>query len=121
MLILLAIGRMINISIQRTIVLQMHPPTIIFVMLAGLMLVGSLLAGYGMVSGKSRNWIHTVTFVVILALTVYDIRDLEFPRLPGLVGMNDIDNVMVSQKKYGLNMLLPFCVHPHGGYETREA
>jgi hypothetical protein len=99
MLILLAIGRMINISIRRTIALEMHPPTIIFVMLAGMILVGSLLAGYGMVSGKSRNWIDTVTFVVILALTVYDIRDLEFPRLPGLVGMNDIDNVMVDLRK----------------------
>jgi hypothetical protein len=35
---------------------------------------------------------HTVAFVVIL-------RDLEFSRLPGLVGMNDIDNVMVDLRK----------------------
>lgn len=42
---------------------------------------------------------HTIAFVVILALTVYVIRDLEFPRLPGLVGMNDIDNVMVDLRK----------------------
>ena len=99
MLILPAISKMINISTERTIALQMHPPTIVFVMLAGLMLAGSLLAGYGMASGKSRNWVHTVAFVVILALTFYVIRDLEFPRLPGLVGMNDIDNVMVDLRK----------------------
>ncbi|HKP10467.1 MAG TPA: DUF4239 domain-containing protein [Blastocatellia bacterium] len=99
MLILPAISKMINISTQRTVALQMHPPTIIFVMLAGLMLVGALLAGYGMASGKSRNWMHTVAFVVILALTVYVIRDLEFPRLPGLVGLNEIDNVMVDLRK----------------------
>ena len=68
-------------------------------MLAGLMLVGSLLTGYGMASSKSRNWMHTVAFVVILALTVYVIRDLEFPRLPGLVGLNEIDNVMVDLRK----------------------
>ena len=79
--------------------LQLHPPTIIFVMLAGLMLIGALLAGYGTASRKSRNWMHTIAFVVILALTVYVIRDLEFPRLPGLVGMNDIDNVMVDLRK----------------------
>jgi hypothetical protein len=76
MLILPAISKMIDISTQRTMALQMHPPTIIVVMLAGLMLVGSLLAGYGMASGKSRNWLHTVAFVVILALTAYVIRDL---------------------------------------------
>ena len=99
MLILPAISKMINISTQRTMALQTHPPTIIFVMLAGLMLVGSLLAGYGMASVKSRNWTHTVAFVVILALTVYVIRDLEFPRLPGLVGLNDIDNVLVDLRK----------------------
>ena len=56
-----------------------------------------------MASRKSRNWMHTIAFVVILALTVYVIRDLEFPRLPGLVGMNDIDNGG-SQKKYALNL-----------------
>lgn len=94
--ILPAISRMINISTQRTAALHTHPPTIIFVMLAGMMLVGSLLAGYGMASTKSRNWIHTVAFAVILALTFYVIRDLEFPRLPGLVGMSNFDNVLVD-------------------------
>lgn len=97
--ILPAIGKMINISTQRTIAIQMHPPTIIFVMLAGLMLISSLLAGYGMASVKSRNWTHTIAFAVILALTVYVIRDLEYPRLPGLVGLNEFDNVMVDLRK----------------------
>jgi hypothetical protein len=47
----------------------------------------------------SRNWMHTVSFVVILALTVYVIRDLEFPPLPGLVGLNEFDNVLVGLRK----------------------
>jgi hypothetical protein len=99
MLILPAISKMISIATQRTAALQTHPPTIIFVMLAGLMLICSLLAGYGMASGKSRNWMHTVAFAVILALTVYVIRDLEYPRLPGLVGLNSFDNVLVDLRK----------------------
>ena len=69
------------------------------VSLAVLMLVGSLMECYGMASIKSLNWVHTVAFVVILALTFYVIRDLEFPRLPGLVGLNEIDNVMVDLRK----------------------
>ena len=49
--------------------------------------------------GSRATGMHTIAFVVILALTVYVIRDLEFPRLPGLVGMNDIDNVLVDLRK----------------------
>lgn len=97
--ILPSIGRMINISTERTVALYTHPPTIIFVMLAGLMLVGALLAGYGMASKKSRNWLHTAAFAATLALTFFVIRDLEYPRLPGLVGMNEIDNVMADLRK----------------------
>ena len=99
MLILPAINKMMSIATQRTAALQMHPPTIIFVMLGGLMLICSLLAGYGMASGKSRNWMHTGAFVVILALTVYVIRDLEYPRLPGLVGLDSADNVLIDLRK----------------------
>jgi hypothetical protein len=84
MQVLPAIGKMINISSQRTAALYTHPPTIIFVMLGGLMLVGSLLAGYGMAGTKSRNWLHAAAFAVVLSLTFYVIRDLEYPRLPGL-------------------------------------
>jgi hypothetical protein len=91
-----AIGSMSNISTQRTAALYSHPPRIIFVMLAGLMMVGALLAGYGMASTKSRNWTHTIAFAVILAFTFYVIRDLEYPRLPGLVGMGNYDNVLVD-------------------------
>lgn len=91
-----AVGKMINISTQRTAALYTHPPTIIFVMLAGLMLIGSLLAGYGMAGSKTRNWTHTIAFAVVLSLTFYVIRDLEYPRLPGLVGMSNFDNVLVE-------------------------
>jgi hypothetical protein len=52
-----------------------------------------------MAGGKSRNWVHMAAFVAILAFTFYVIRDLEFPRLPGLVGMSEIDNVMVDLRK----------------------
>ncbi len=91
-----AIGKTIDISSKRTAAIFSHPPTIIFVMLAALMLICSLLAGYGMASVKSRNWLHTIAFAGILALTFYVIRDIEYPRLPGLVGMNDFDNVLVE-------------------------
>ena len=91
-----ALGKMIDISAQRTAALYSHPPMIIFLMLGGMMLVCSLLAEYGMASARSRNWTHMIAFAVILAATFYVIRDLEYPRLPGLVGMNNFDNVLVK-------------------------
>lgn len=45
------------------------------------------------------NSMHTVAFVVILALTVYVARDLEFPGLHSLVGLNDFDSVLVDLRK----------------------
>ncbi|MBS1842073.1 MAG: DUF4239 domain-containing protein [Acidobacteria bacterium] len=99
MLILPAISKMMNITTERNMALQTHPPAVIFVMLDGLILVASLLAGYGMAGGKSRNWMYIVAFAMILAFTFYVIRDLEFPRLPGLVGLNDFDNVLVDLRK----------------------
>ena len=49
-----------------------------------------------MAGSKRRNWTHTIAFAAVLALTFYVIRDLEYPRLPGLVGMRDFDNVLVD-------------------------
>ena len=46
-----------------------------------------------------QNDIWARAVVVILALTFYVIRDLEFPRLPGLVGLNNFDNVLVELRK----------------------
>ncbi len=94
-----AIGKMIDISARRTAALFTHPPSIIFVMLGALMLICSLLAGYGMAGARSRNWIHTIAFATILALTFFVIRDLEYPRLPGLVGLSGFDNVLVELRK----------------------
>ena len=48
---------------------------------------------------KSRNGTHTIAFAVVLSLTFYVIRDLEYPRLPGLVGMNNFDNVLVELRE----------------------
>lgn len=63
------------------------------------MLIGSLLAGYGMASLNSRNRTHTLAFALTLALTFYVIQDLEYPRQPGRVGMSKYDNVIVELRK----------------------
>jgi hypothetical protein len=98
MLLLPALNQMIDITTTRTMAGKTHPPWVIFAMLAALVLVSSLLAGFGMAGGKSRNWIHILGFAAILGVTVYVILDLEYPRL-GLIQVKDFDQALVELRQ----------------------
>lgn len=98
MLLLPALNQMIDITTSRTMAAQMHPPTIIFVMLIALALASSLLAGFGMAQGKTRSWIHIMAFTVIVTITMYVILDLEYPRL-GLIRIDTFDQAMVDLRQ----------------------
>jgi len=98
MLLLPALNQMIDITTTRTMAGQTHPPTIIFAMLAVLALAGALLAGYGMAGGKSRSWMHMLALAAILAVTVYVILDIEYPRL-GLIQVSDFDQALVDLRQ----------------------
>ena len=64
-------------------------------MLAALILTCALLAGYNMAERKHLNLLHSVSFALILAATVYVILDIEHPRR-GMIKMNDSDQVLVD-------------------------
>jgi hypothetical protein len=98
MLLLPALNAMFDITTTRVVATQNHPPWVIYLLLAGLSLVGSLLVGYGMAGNKNRTWLHTVAFAAIMALAVYVILDLEFPRL-GLVRIDAADQVLIDIRK----------------------
>jgi hypothetical protein len=91
----LAIGNVFDIVRIRAGAAEKHPPHIVYVMLFGLGLGGSLLAGFGMAAAKARSWIHMVGFAATLAATLYVITDLEFPRL-GLIRIDDFDHFLVD-------------------------
>jgi hypothetical protein len=74
---------------------EKHPPHIIYAMLFGLGLGGSLLAGFGMAAAKARSWIHMVIFAATLAVTLYVVTDMEFPRL-GLIRIEDFDHFLTD-------------------------
>ena len=98
MLLLPAINQMIDIAATHKMASQIHPPTIIFIMLALLALVSSLLAGYGMAGGKTHSWIHILGFAIVMALTVYVILDIEYPRL-GLIHLDAFDQALVDLRQ----------------------
>jgi hypothetical protein len=90
-----AINEMLDISTTRLAATQMHPPAIIFGLLALVALVCALLAGYAMAGGASRSWIHIIGFAAVLSIAVYVIVDLEYPRL-GLFKISDFDRMLVD-------------------------
>ena len=95
MLLLNALNAMIDITTTRTMALQMHPPTIIFVMLFALALASSLLVGYGMAASKQRNWLHTLGLAFAMAAAVYVILDIEYPRT-GFIRIDAFDRTLAE-------------------------
>jgi hypothetical protein len=91
-------NEMFDIATSRTMATRTHPPLIIFCMLGGLALMSSLLAGFAMAGGKSRSWVHMIGFALILAVTVYVILDLEFPRF-GLIRVDAADRVLYEVRE----------------------
>jgi hypothetical protein len=85
-----ALNAMIDITATRVMATRNHPPMIAFVLLAGLAVVGALFVGYTTSVNKRRNWLHTLVFAAILALTIYVIFDLEYPRF-GLIRVDASD------------------------------
>jgi hypothetical protein len=92
MLLLPALNAMIDISSTRTVALQMHQPTLVFVMLAISMVASALVAGFDMESG-TRSWPHVICFAVVVTIAYFVILDLEYPRL-GLIRIDWMDEVL---------------------------
>jgi len=95
MLLLPALNAMIDITTTRTMATQMHPPRVVFVMLFGLALAASALAGYGMTGSKMRSRFHMLGFALVMAFAVFVILDIEYPRL-GLIRVDAFDQALVD-------------------------
>ena len=97
-LVLASLNDMIDITTARAVALQTHPPLVIFVMLAALVLAGSVLAGYAMSGRRERSIPHILGYAAILTFVVYVIIDLEFPRY-GMIRIDSADQIMVDLRK----------------------
>ena len=64
------LNQMFDIVTTRTMAGQIHPPEILFVMLAVMAFVSAFPAGHGMSGSKVRSWVHSIGFAGILAATV---------------------------------------------------
>jgi hypothetical protein len=89
-----ALTAMFDIATTRTLITQVHTPTIVFVMLFALSLISASLAGYSMACRKSLSWLHVISFAVVTALSIFMILNLEYPRL-GLIHVSTFDRALV--------------------------
>ena len=90
-----ALASLFEVSRLRAGASEKHPPQIVYVMLFGLGLGSSLLAGFGMAAAKARSWIHMVIFAGTLTVTLYIVTDMEFPR-HGLIRIESFDHFLVE-------------------------
>jgi hypothetical protein len=98
-LLLPALNNMIDITTTRTMALQIHPPRIVYVLLFGLGLICSLLAGYRMAVGQHRSWLHILSYTFITVIIAYVILDVEYPRA-GLIRLATADQVLVQVREH---------------------
>jgi hypothetical protein len=92
-LLLPSLNDMFDIAETRTLALLIHPPRAIFGMLVLMALASGLLAGYGM--APARNWLHMLGFAATIAIAVYVIADLEYPRF-GLIRVDAFDQSLLE-------------------------
>ena len=90
-----ALNDVFAIARQRAGAVEKHPPQVVYAMLFGLGLGGSLLAGFGMASSGARSWIHMTTFAATLAVVLFVVTDMEFPR-HGLIRVDSFDYFMTE-------------------------
>lgn len=94
-LLLSSLNEMIDIATTRAVALEMHPAIVVFWGLGVLVLASALLAGYGMAEAKTRGLLHMLVYSAILAIAVYVILDMEYPRV-GLIRIDAADHVLMD-------------------------
>jgi hypothetical protein len=78
-LLLPALNTMMDITATRKNAFNMHPPTVIFLLLFLLSGGCAFMAGYSM-DAATPNWLYTFALALTVTLTVYTTLEVEYPR-----------------------------------------
>jgi hypothetical protein len=98
LLVLPALNDMIDVTLERTVAAESHPPQAIYALLFGLVLVSALIAGYALAENQATSWTHVLAFAAVLSITVYVIPDLDYPRF-GLIRIDAFDQVLEDVRR----------------------
>ena len=89
MLLLPALTGMFHAVETEDLAQKVHPPTLIYVMLAVAAVVAALFAGYAMSNGVMRSWLHMVGATATISIIAYVVFELESPRY----GLSRVDSM----------------------------
>lgn len=89
-----ALNEMFDIANKRIEVANLHPPFAVFYLLIGIAILSAFLVGYDMKKKeKKQSMIFIVSYLFVIAFTIYIIVDIEYPRF-GLIQINSFDRVL---------------------------
>jgi hypothetical protein len=94
-LVLAPLNQMFDVATARTLATRMHPPPVVFAMLGFVAIAGALFAGHAMAAARERSWLHVVGLPLAVAVAVFVIVELEYPRL-GFIRVDDFDQALVE-------------------------
>jgi hypothetical protein len=87
--------KMFDAPIRQRAAQQKHPPVVIYVLMFAVALMAALLAGYGMATHPALPIMHGIIFAAAVAITIYVIIDLEYPRF-GFFNPDPTNRVLVE-------------------------
>jgi hypothetical protein len=93
-LLLPALNTMIDITATRQNAFNMHPPSVVFLLLFAFSGGAAFLAGYSM-NAKGRSWFHMFSLALAVTLTIYATLEIEYPR-QGLIHLTDTDKTIIE-------------------------
>jgi hypothetical protein len=93
-LLLPSLNAMIDITSTRQNAFNMHPHTVVFLLLFAFSCGAAFLAGYSM-TAEAQSWFYMVAFAVAITATVYATLEIEYPR-QGLVRLTHMDQSLIN-------------------------
>jgi hypothetical protein len=89
-----ALNEMINITTTRQNAFNMHPPTMVFLLLFAFSGGSAFLAGYSM-TARNHSWFYMIALSLAVTATIYATLEIEYPRR-GFIRLTDPDRPLLD-------------------------
>ena len=90
-----AVANMFEEADVGVILSEVHMPKTIFLLLIGLASLGAFLVGYNSSENTQKYPIHVASYVLLTAITIFVILNIEFPRA-GFLGLKTVDQMLID-------------------------
>jgi hypothetical protein len=98
LLLLPAVNEMIDVTTRYDVAARTHVPIPIFLLLFSVALLSALFSGFAISVANRRDWLHSLIFAAVVAITMFVILDLEYPHV-GLIRVGAADQALVQARR----------------------